>query len=186
MQALPLLITMLTDDTEARVKDTTAWTLGRICEVLSDCVQPESHLVNLMRALLAGLRDEVKIAASCAWAINNLSQHLGAMTPESDTSAMSVYFDSIVSGLLECSEREEVTEDNLMFGLCSSLTAVIETAAMDCLPKIPQILEVLLRRLAQSVEKDKEAVSTEEKMALDEEQAAFIGAIGVPPFLFLF
>ncbi|KAJ7643036.1 armadillo-type protein [Mycena polygramma] len=45
-QALPLLIDMMSD-TNADVKDTVAWTLGRICDLLIQTIKPDVHLTRL-------------------------------------------------------------------------------------------------------------------------------------------
>jgi importin subunit beta-1 len=49
-QALPLLIDMMTD-VNAHVRDTTAWTLGRICDLLIQTIKPDVHLHPLVGGL---------------------------------------------------------------------------------------------------------------------------------------
>jgi importin subunit beta-1 len=51
-QALPILIGMMSDP-QPQVKDTTAWTLGRICESLITSVKPDVNLHALVSALVA-------------------------------------------------------------------------------------------------------------------------------------
>ena len=63
--ALPLLIKMMNDPV-VQVKDTTAWTLGRISELLSTSIKPD-QLQSLAGAVVAGLNDQPRVAANCAW-----------------------------------------------------------------------------------------------------------------------
>ena len=63
--SLPHFIAMMQDSVVA-VKDTTAWTLGRISEFLSTSIKTE-HLGPLVAALIDGLGGHPKVAANCAW-----------------------------------------------------------------------------------------------------------------------
>ena len=58
------------------VKDTAAWTIGRICEFRGDAILPQ-HLQMMMRApedpqgegaLLVGLKDDPRVATNVCWA----------------------------------------------------------------------------------------------------------------------
>ena len=65
-QALPVIIEMM-QDSSVHVKDTAAWTLGRISEIHPDCITPDLYLQTLITALLRGLEDSPRVAANCAW-----------------------------------------------------------------------------------------------------------------------
>ena len=65
-QALPVIIEMM-QDSSGLVKDTAAWTLGRISEYHPDCIKTDLYLQNLISALLRGLEDIPRVAANCAW-----------------------------------------------------------------------------------------------------------------------
>jgi importin subunit beta-1 len=66
MTALPLLITMMKDPS-VHVKDTTAWTLGRISEIIYMDMLPPDQLRALIEAVGAGLLDQPRVASNCAW-----------------------------------------------------------------------------------------------------------------------
>lgn len=68
-QALPVLIEMMRDPSP-QVKDTTAWTLGRVSELLIECIKPDVHLNPLITALVFGLKDSPRIVSNCCWVIN--------------------------------------------------------------------------------------------------------------------
>jgi importin subunit beta-1 len=108
-QALPLLIDMMTD-TNADVKDTVAWTLGRICDLLIQTIKPDVHLHALVSALVGGLADEhPRIVSNCCWALMNLAEQLGSFDSEQDapvqTGPLSPYTEGVVQALLRVTER---------------------------------------------------------------------------------
>lgn len=107
-QALPLLITMM-NDSNVQVKDTTAWTLGRICDTLIETIKPDIHLHPLVEALVSGLRDSPRIVTNCCWALMNLAEQLGLVyEPESDgnqPNPLSNYYQPVLAALLQVTER---------------------------------------------------------------------------------
>lgn len=54
-------------DSVVHVKDTVAWTLGRICELLIHCIKADVHLNELVSALVYGLQDSPRIVGNCCW-----------------------------------------------------------------------------------------------------------------------
>jgi len=109
-QALPLLIDMMTDS-NLHVKDTTAWTLGRICDLLITTIKPDVHLHPLISALVNGLQDSPRIVANCCWALMNLADQLGTYYDEDTEAApvpsgpLSPYYEGVVQALLRVTER---------------------------------------------------------------------------------
>lgn len=105
-QALPLLIDMMAD-ANVQVKDTTAWTLGRICDTLINTIKPDVHLHPLIQALVTGLRDTPRIVANCCWALMNLAEQT-AMAYDEDSpqpTHLSQYYQHIMAALLQVTER---------------------------------------------------------------------------------
>lgn len=105
-QALPLLIGMM-NDSNIHVKDTTAWTLGRICDLLIITIKPDVHLHPLVSVLVTGLQDNPRIVTNCCWALMNLADQLGYIEEENESSQtghLSPYYDGIVNALLRVTE----------------------------------------------------------------------------------
>lgn len=71
--AMPVIISML-GDASAAVRDTTAWTLGRVCEILPEVALDEQYLRPLLQGLLEGLMAEPHVAANVCWAFSNLAE----------------------------------------------------------------------------------------------------------------
>lgn len=106
-QALPTLINMMTDPV-VNVKDTVAWTLGRVCELLINCIKPEIHLRDMISALVLGLQDNPRIVGNCCWSLMNLAEQLGPMLGEEmPSSTLSMYFEGIITALLQFTERAD-------------------------------------------------------------------------------
>lgn len=63
-QALPVLIQHMKDPV-VYVKDTTAWTIGRICQLHPQTVSP--YLANLITVLVEALNDNSRVAANACW-----------------------------------------------------------------------------------------------------------------------
>ena len=103
-QALPTLIEMMMKDPEIQVKDTTAWTLGRISDVLVDTVKSDIHLPGLVQALVQGMNDSPRIVGNCCWGIMNLAEQLGT-GESSDTSPISPFYDGVIDALLRTANR---------------------------------------------------------------------------------
>ncbi|KAI6022914.1 armadillo-type protein [Pisolithus microcarpus] len=86
-QALPLLIGMMSDS-NIHVKDTVAWTLGRICDLLVVTIKPDVHLHPLVSALVTGLQDNPRIVTNCCWALMNLADQLEFLEEEGVVNAL--------------------------------------------------------------------------------------------------
>ena len=105
-QALPILLSLM-DDADVNVKDTTAWTLGRVCENLIACIKPDVHLQALVTSLVRGLQDSPRIVSNCCWALMNLAEGMFEqyeIQEGQESGPMSPYFHGIVSALLAVTE----------------------------------------------------------------------------------
>ena len=65
-KAMPTLIELLKDQSVV-VRDTAAWCVGRVCELLSDAVLNEIYLKPLLGSLVEGLGMEPRVAANVCW-----------------------------------------------------------------------------------------------------------------------
>lgn len=174
-QAIAVIIEMMKDPV-VHVKDTAAWTLGRICELHPTCIA-ESVIEVLVSSLLSGLEDSTRVAYHCAWALSHLSQHLGVNGEELPTCALSRYFDHIVSGLLNAANRNDATESSLRTSAYESLSVVISNSAHDTLPVIERIIVVTVERLEASIDLETQLLSTEDKVHNADLQTSLSGII---------
>lgn len=65
-QAIPFLLELLRDSNVA-VRDTTAWTIGRIFEFVSQAVMNEQLLRAIGNALVIGLGDVPRVSTNICW-----------------------------------------------------------------------------------------------------------------------
>ena len=65
-QAMPMLIELLKDPSVV-VRDTAAWTVSRVCEMLPEAVINEQYLTPLLHALVEGLTSDPRVAANVCW-----------------------------------------------------------------------------------------------------------------------
>jgi importin subunit beta-1 len=102
-QALPVLIGMM-EDSSVIVRDSTAFALGRICDLGTSVVDTDVHLQPLISCLFSGLSSTPKIAGSCCWALMNLTDRF---TGEgvSQTNPLSKHFQVSIKSLLAVTER---------------------------------------------------------------------------------
>lgn len=147
-QALPTLIEMMTDPNE-HVKDTTAWTLGRVSDILIDSIKPDVHLPPLIQALVNGLEDGTRIVGNCCWSLMNLAEQLGTgmEEPLPSTTTLSPYYEHILSALMRVSQKfAQTNEANARTSAYEAISAYVAQAATDSLPIVSQVtLEVLAR-----------------------------------------
>ena len=106
-QALPILIEMMRDP-NMHVKDTTAWTLGRICDILIGTIKTDVHLHPLVSALVHGLEDSPRIISNCCWALMNLSDQLSGFYEDEAAPAsgpLSPYYQGVIDALIRVTEK---------------------------------------------------------------------------------
>lgn len=54
------------------MRDTAAWTFGRICEIIPEAAINETFLKPLLESLITGLKAEPRVAANVCWAFTGL------------------------------------------------------------------------------------------------------------------
>ncbi|KAK2111776.1 Importin subunit beta-1 [Saguinus oedipus] len=66
IQAMPTLIELMKDPSVV-VRDTAAWTVGRICELLPEAAINDVYLAPLLQCLIEGLSAEPRVASNVCW-----------------------------------------------------------------------------------------------------------------------
>lgn len=149
-QALPTLIELMEDGCVV-VRDTVAWTIGRICELIPEAVLGNS-LDALISTLLKGLHAEPRVTANVCWAFNSLAEAAydeGSEGQEPQTYVLSKYFDYIVTELLKTTERPDAGQANLRSAAYEALMELIKNSTTDCYPYVQRVSTIVLGRLQQ-------------------------------------
>ena len=121
-QAMDVMIKLMRD-TSVPVKDSAAWTIGRICEHHIQSIS-QAHWQQMVRTLqpgeppeqegvlLTGLKDDPRVANNVCWALHNLADHCEG-TRSAGTNVLSPLFVDLARALLACTERPDAGEHNL-------------------------------------------------------------------------
>ncbi len=106
-QALPILLPMMQDPNPS-VRDTTAWTLGTICDTMGTTLEADTQIPGIIQVLVAGVEEAPRISANCSWSLMNLVEQLHGHQedlPTPQTGPLSQYFNTIVTSLMRVTEK---------------------------------------------------------------------------------
>lgn len=173
-QALPTLIQMMKDSI-VHVKDTVAWTLGRICELLIHCIKPELHLNELVSALVYGLQDNPRIVGNCCWSLMNLAEQLG-QGEGAVTSPLSVFFEGIITALLQFTERAN-NEANCRTSAYEAISTLAMYSADDCINTVQRIVLTVLDRLEATMAMESQILDADDRASHSELQSSLLGVL---------
>lgn len=147
-EALALLMGCMNDQ-NILVRDTTAWTLGRICELHAVCISSEL-LSPLMQLLVQGLDQEPRVSHNICYAIHNIVR---AFEGSADSvHLLTPYFVTLFDKLLETASRPNSNENNLRGAAYEALNMLVQVGAPDVSPHIMARLPVILERLEESIQ----------------------------------
>ena len=175
-EALPFLLNSMNDN-NTHVKDTTAWTIGRVFEFVQS---PEYRLItqgNLgttLGALTESLKDVPNVAGKACWSIQNLVTSLGdddLLRPE-----LSPFFQPIVQALLVTAERPDA-EMKLKMECYEALNEIIRGASTETLVTVHQLIPVVLQKLGSTFEAQVTSQDMLEKQT--DQQALLCGTLQV-------
>lgn len=173
-QAMPVLLTHLKGDPVVYVKDTTAWTVGRVCQLHPAVVA--SNLTEVMTVLASSLQDSPRVSANVCWAIHNLSL---AFEDDQDkpSSGMSPFFQGLLKELLQVTEREDADESNLRCSAYEAVNVLIQCGAQDTLNAALESTPLFLDRLEKTF--SMQIVSIDDKEEQTELQSLLCGVLQV-------
>lgn len=168
-QAMPMFIELLKDPSVI-VRDTAAWTIGRICESVPEAVINESILQPLLEGLVIGLSSEARVATNACWALSSIA--VAAMdlarpaddeeaTP--DTYVLSKYFEPIVEKLLAATERQDGAQSNLRSAAYEALMEAIKNSPKDCYTTVQKTTIVILGRLENVIQLENSIQSSSDR-----------------------
>ena len=69
-----IIILLLFKDSSVVVKDTAAWTIGRVCELIPEAAINPATLQPLLAALVEGLAAEPRVASNVCWGFTSLAE----------------------------------------------------------------------------------------------------------------
>lgn len=148
-QSIPVLLNALGDQ-NMMVKDSTAWALGRICELHVRAI-PNETFPSLVTGLTTVLQNESpRVSTRACFAIRNLASAFKGDTSvvNSGTNALSRYMPNLLQTLLQVSDREG--NDECRASAYEAINMLIQQSAPDCRPLFVQFLPAIIERLTKS------------------------------------
>ncbi|KAK6353022.1 karyopherin beta [Orbilia brochopaga] len=176
-QALPVLVAMMNDKV-VMVKDSAAYALGRICECCGSAIEANVHLTGLIQVLFTGLNDNTKMAGSCCWALMNLAESFGGDSASQPENPLSKHFAESVQALLKATERPDA-DNQLRTAAYEVLSSFVTNVGTDQIPLIAELLGHLLDRTEKTIEMQKQIVSSDDRVTLEEMQISLAAVISV-------
>lgn len=150
-QAVPVLLQALSDPNDL-VKDTTAWTIGKICDLHVGAI-PGDAFPTLVNGLASKLMTETpRVSSQACFGIHNLAAAFKNDTAAetTGTNMLSQYMPSLLQTLLQVVDRQDASESNLRIGAFEAISVLIQNSAPDVLNVLMQLLPVINDRLAAS------------------------------------
>ena len=150
-QSIPILLQAL-GDSNALVRDSSAYTIGRICDLHVRSIPAETFptLINGLQSKL--LTESPRIANQACNAIHNVAAAFAEdeASLSTGTNALSQYVPSLLDNLLKCADRKDADEHNLRVTALEAVTCLVQYSAADVKPVLLQLLPVVLQRLGAS------------------------------------
>ncbi|XP_047968974.1 importin subunit beta-1-like [Salvia hispanica] len=148
------MLTALTKDPNSHVKDTTAWTLGRIFEYLhgsiagTPIITPE-NCQQIITVLLQSMKDAPNVAEKACGALYFLAQgfeDVGATSP------LTPYLQEIIQSLLNVSHREDAEKSRLRTAAYETLNEVVRCSTDETARLVVELVQVIMTELHNSLE----------------------------------
>jgi len=169
--ALPVLINCL-GDSKSIVRDTSAWTVGRVCEFQAMAIAPDM-LGPLVVGLSSALDDaSSRVASQACYAVHNLASACAAEA-DSASNVLSNFMPQMMTKLLTVTNREDWETDNLRATAYEAANMMVVNSALDMKGVVLQVLGETLSRLEQTFSM---TTDSQDRMNL---QSLLCGLIGV-------
>jgi len=175
-QAMPTLIEALGDGSVV-VRDTAAWTLGRVCELIPDAACNDTYLKLLLEALVHSLKGEPRVASNVCWALSSLAEaayeqaDTGDLDGEPPTYCLSAYFDPLVDVLLQTTDRADGSQCNLRNAAYEALMELMKNSPRDCYPTVQKTTMIILERLQQVLHMEAQVQSHTDRVQVHDIQS---------------
>ncbi|KAI1721587.1 HEAT-like repeat domain-containing protein [Ditylenchus destructor] len=177
-QAINPLIVTLTDSNLA-VKDTAAWSIGRVCDTCEDLVTKEEILNVLLPALSVALQDQPRVATNVCWAISSLVKAAYKVATEQGTDGfgqpqsfiLSGVYESMVSELIKTTDRPDASTSNLRIAAYETLMELIKNSPVDCYPVVQRTTLTILSKLESLLNIEDALISSADRQQLRDLQS---------------
>ena len=177
--ALTFMLTALTKDPNNHVKDTTAWTLGRIFEFLHGStidspIITQANCQQIITVLLQSMKDVPNVAEKACGALYFLAQGFEEGGP---SSTLTPFFQEIVQALLTVTHREDASESRLRTAAYETLNEVVRCSTDETASMVLHLVPIIMMELHKTLEGQK--LSSDEREKQSELQGLLCGCLQV-------
>ncbi|PKU70398.1 importin subunit beta-1 isoform X2 [Dendrobium catenatum] len=171
--ALNFMLTALINDPNNHVKDTTAWTVGRIFEFMHGPTV-EIPVRTILSVLLQCMKDVPNVAEKACGALYFLARGCEVV---GSASPLSPLFADIIQALLSVTHREDAGESRLRTAAYETLNEVVRCATDETTPIVMQLVPVIMVELHRTLEAQK--LTSDEREKQNELQGLLCGCLQV-------
>ncbi|ALC48936.1 Fs-2-Ket [Drosophila busckii] len=181
-QCMPMLIIRM-NDSSGIVRDTSYWTIGRICEIIPEAAINQTYLPVLLEFFCKSLKSEPRLGANVCWAFAGLAgaAYKGAATTAGETPAtyaLTPYFEFIIQQLLETTQRTDAGAHSKLLSVAyEALMDMIQSSPADCYHVVQHTTLVILERLNQVIQLEHQISSHSDRQRLNELQSLLCAAL---------
>lgn len=174
-EALQPILLLMKDD-NLQVKDTVAWCLGRIADLVVEAVSGGEYLNNVINAIVEGLRDHAKVSTNCCWTLINLVEQLSEDGENQDTTPLSAYYEVLVPLLIQLSSKSD-NDFSSRASAYEALSTLVLYSAKDTMQFVNNIASEVLNRLEYTINLQSQVQSAEDKANLEELQTNILSLL---------
>lgn len=178
--ALNFMLNALVKDPNNHVKDTTAWTLGRMFEflhgsVLDTPIITSANCQQIITVLLQSMKDVPNVAEKACGALYFLAQ--GYEDAVGSSSPLAPFFKDILQTLLAVTHREDAGESRLRTAAYETLNEVVRCSTDETAPMVMELVPHIMMELHQTLEGQR--LSSDEREKQNELQGLLCGCLQV-------
>ncbi|KAL5706753.1 Importin subunit beta-1 [Ranunculus cassubicifolius] len=166
--ALEFMLGALLNDPNNHVKDTTAWTLGRIFEFLHGSTMEvqiitPANCQQIVKVLIQSMNAAPNVAEKACGALYFLAQ--GYENSVSSSSPLTPFFQEIFQAILTVTHREDAGESRLRTSAYEALNEVVRSSTDETAPMVMQLVPLIMTELHNTLEVQKPSSEEKEKQA---------------------
>lgn len=175
-EAYPVLMDALVNDPSVAVRDSTAWTLGRVVQVDRDTtVANLAALVECLRSALQKAESPV-LAGHICFAFHNLAECF-MDEAEEETGSLQKYAETILRSLIEATGHVDGAEGNFRTNAYEALGKALNAVPKGSLTFVHSCVPILLERLEATITQLKTDLSEDDVNEIIEIQGLLCGAL---------
>jgi len=173
-QGLNTLIELLQDGSVV-VRDTTAWAIGRICEMMPESALKDESLRPLLEAMVASLQSEPRVATNICWAFSSLAESAYELSDVSEddpeTYCMSGVYENIIEKLLNTTDRPDGHQNNLRSAAYGAIMEMVKNSPKDCYDTVLKTTYVIMERIHALLQMESRIQSTSDRSQFNDLQS---------------